>query len=271
MSDTYTKLFASITESTIVSEPVPTRWLWVTMLAMSNASGEVYGSIPGLARRANLTMGETETAVACFLSPDPYSRTQDNEGRRIEVIDGGWRLLNHAKYAAVRNTEERREYMREYMRKRREKDDDVVSCDVNAVSSELAELAELAPPALSLALTLEDQELSNSANAPLVGKPPVSPPCPYQRILELYHEKLPVLPRVRELTDERRAKIRARWNNGLGGLDRWENYFAVVEKSDFLMGRCDPSPGRTKPFVADIDFLIRKSTIVKVAEGKYHG
>lgn len=40
-------------------------------------------------------------------------------GRRIAEIDGGWRLLNHAKYRHIRSSEERREYMREYMRKRR--------------------------------------------------------------------------------------------------------------------------------------------------------
>lgn len=121
MSDTYTKLFSSITESTIVSEPVATRWLWVTMLAMANGQGEVFGSIPGLARRANLTLEETEHGLATFYAPDPYSRTKDNEGRRIEEIEGGggWLLLNHAKYRAIRSAEERREYMREYMRDKR--------------------------------------------------------------------------------------------------------------------------------------------------------
>lgn len=146
MSDSYTKLFASITESTIVSEPVATRWLWVTMLAMANANGEVYGSIPGLARRANLSLQEVETALACFYAPDPYSRTKDHEGRRIEDIDGGWRLLNHAKYAAVRNKEERAEYMREYMRNRRA-NAGAVNNPVNKGKQELADLTGLATPA----------------------------------------------------------------------------------------------------------------------------
>lgn len=269
MSDTYTKLFSSITDSTIWLEPSGTRLVWITMLAMADAKGEVHASVPGLAHRANVTRAETDAALQCFLSPDPDSRTPDFDGRRIEPIDGGWRLLNHAKFAKIRNSEERREYWREWKAKKRAADKEQES-ECPQVSTDSTESTPLTP---TPALTPVDQkkELSDSANATSVAKPAVSPPCPYQRILELYHEKLPVLPRVRELTDERKAKIRARWNNGLGGLDRWENYFAVVEKSDFLMGRCDPSPGRTKPFVADIDFLIRKSTIVKVAEGKYHG
>lgn len=114
MSDTYTKLFSSITESTIVSEPVATRWLWVTMLAMADSTGHVYGSIPGLCRRANLSRAEIEAAITCFLSPDPDSRTKDHDGRRIEEIDGGWRLLNHAKYRAIRSAEDRREYKRKW-------------------------------------------------------------------------------------------------------------------------------------------------------------
>jgi len=119
MSDTYTKLFSSITASTIVSEPVATRWAWVTMLAAVKPDGCVYGSVPGLARLANITLAETETALACFLAPDPYSRTQDNEGRRIEVIDGGWRLLNHAKYDEIRSEAERAEYKRNWDREHR--------------------------------------------------------------------------------------------------------------------------------------------------------
>lgn len=119
MSDTYTKLFSSITESTVWGESYSTRVVWVTMLAMADAQGDVYGAIPGLARRANVTLQEVEKALAAFLSPDPYSRTKDDDGRRIAVIDGGWRLINHAKYGEVRNAEERREYKREWDRKNR--------------------------------------------------------------------------------------------------------------------------------------------------------
>lgn len=119
MSDTYTKLFRSITASTIVSEPLATRWLWVTMLSQADSAGCVWGSVPGIARLANITLAECELALACFYAPDPYSRTQDHEGRRIEAIDGGWRLLNHAKYGAIRNEAERAEYKRQWDREHR--------------------------------------------------------------------------------------------------------------------------------------------------------
>lgn len=119
MSDTYTKLFRSIAASTIVSEPLATRWLWVTMLSQADKAGKVYASVPGLARMANITLAECEAGLQCFLSPDAYSRTADNEGRRIEAFDGGWRLLNHGKYDAMRNEAERREKKREWDRQNR--------------------------------------------------------------------------------------------------------------------------------------------------------
>ncbi|WP_423176263.1 MULTISPECIES: hypothetical protein [unclassified Stenotrophomonas maltophilia group] len=119
MSDTYTKLFSSITESTVWGESYATRIVWVTMLAMADASGKVYGSIPGLARRANVTLQEVEAAIHSFMSPDPYSRTKDDDGRRIVEIDGGWSLINHGKYGAIRGAEERREYKRQWDRDNR--------------------------------------------------------------------------------------------------------------------------------------------------------
>lgn len=152
MSDTYTKLFSSITASTIWSEPAGTRLVWITMLAMAHKDGCVYASVPGLARQANVSREETEVALECFLAPDPDSRTPEHEGRRIEVIDGGWRLLNHAKFSAIRSAEERRDYMREYMRKRRagESDTESVSQSSKQTLAMSTESTDVTPPALAL-------------------------------------------------------------------------------------------------------------------------
>lgn len=119
MSDTYTKLFSSITASTVWQEPAGTRLVWITMLAMADKSGCVWASVPGLARIANVSLDETVQAIATFTAPDKWSRTPDNEGRRIEAIDGGWRLLNHSKYRAIRSAEERAEYKRQWDRENR--------------------------------------------------------------------------------------------------------------------------------------------------------
>jgi hypothetical protein len=117
----YTKLFSSIITSTIWREDNATRLLWVTMLALADQHGEVHGSIPGLAAMANLTVPECEGALGKLLSPDPYSRTRDEDGRRIEEIDGGWAIINHAKYRALASKEDSKAKHAERQRRYRQK------------------------------------------------------------------------------------------------------------------------------------------------------
>ncbi len=119
MGQTFVKLFSSITESTIWCEPDETRLVWITMLAMANAKGEVWGSIPGLANRARVTLKGAEIAVDTLLGPDRYSRTSDHEGRRIEPMDGGWKLLNYLKFREMKNEASIRESKRAHMERKR--------------------------------------------------------------------------------------------------------------------------------------------------------
>lgn len=107
---TYTKLFQKILYSTIWSEDDQTRIVWITMLAMCDSDGNVLASIPGLARAANVPEKAVQVALKKFLDKDLHSTTPDNEGRRIEAVDGGWRLLNHAKYRDMMSIEHRRAY-----------------------------------------------------------------------------------------------------------------------------------------------------------------
>jgi hypothetical protein len=95
----YTKLFASILDSSVWFTPTHVRIVWVTMLAMADQDGIVEASLPGLAARAGVDRTQCEQALALFLAPDPDSRSAEHDGRRIERADGGWRLLNHGKYS----------------------------------------------------------------------------------------------------------------------------------------------------------------------------
>jgi hypothetical protein len=117
----FTKLSSSIVFSTVWREPNHIRIVWITMLALADARGYVGASLPGLADAARVTLAECEEAIASFLAPDRYSRTKDHEGRRIEVVDGGWRLLNHELYRNGRDPEARREQNREAQARFRER------------------------------------------------------------------------------------------------------------------------------------------------------
>lgn len=100
---------------------MPTKVLWITMLAIADKNGEVHASIPGLARLAGISIEEAEKSIQKFLSPDPYSRTSDEEGRRVEVIDGGWMLINHEKYRKMASDADRKAKAVERQRRHREK------------------------------------------------------------------------------------------------------------------------------------------------------
>jgi hypothetical protein len=127
----YTKLFSSIITSSIWQEDNATRIVWITMLATADANGLVEGAVPGLAHIARVDLDECQRALMRLQSPDPYSRTQDFDGRRIEPVPGGWRILNYAYYREKGRTRDRTEYMREYQRQRRRREkqcDNVNQC-----------------------------------------------------------------------------------------------------------------------------------------------
>lgn len=115
----FTKLFSSIVTSSIWTENAHTKVVWVTMLALADADGDVWASVGGLAKAAGVTREQCAAALERFLAPDPDSRTKEYEGRRITVVDGGWRLLNYKKYREMGRSEDRREYFREKKREQR--------------------------------------------------------------------------------------------------------------------------------------------------------
>lgn len=115
----YTKLFSEIVDSSIWSEDDKTRLVWVTMLAKVDKYGMVSASVDGLAHAARVSEEECQRALDKFMAPDPKSRSQEHEGRRIKKVDGGFFLLNHARYRNRLNEDERRQKKAEWARQNR--------------------------------------------------------------------------------------------------------------------------------------------------------
>lgn len=121
---------------------------------------------------------------------------------------------------------------------------------------------------------------------PPLGKGNGIPPCPYEEIVDLYHEVLPELPAVRSLNEMRKKFVRGRWREVfvqrgvatafLGKLPRtkgdgllwFRKYFEHVRGSDFLMGRV--SRKNKDPWQATFEWLMRPTNFAKVVEGYYH-
>jgi len=100
----------------------------VTLLAIADREGFVYGSRNGLERAANIMYDPKN--VDCdpweqLMAPDPDSsdllRNPENEGRRIEAVPGGFRILNYLYYRSLRNEDDRREQNRIAQARHREK------------------------------------------------------------------------------------------------------------------------------------------------------
>lgn len=127
----------------------------------------------------------------------------------------------------------------------------------------------------------ETEETSMSppsgSTAPTAGKEkPKPPPCPYERIVDAYHEALPTAPRVVVLTDQRREHIQARWRqiwedepfDAARGVELFRGYFQRVSKSKFLTGQTTRRDNG-RPFVADLAWLVKAENFAKVIEGRY--
>jgi len=116
----------------------------------------------------------------------------------------------------------------------------------------------------------EDSTRATDEAQPAGGQAPADRnPCPIKRIVELYHQLLPELPRVEKLTKVRTGYIQQRWREDLPHDDAWRSYFADVRRSKFLMGMTQGRDGKP-PFRADLEWLTRPGNFAKVAEGKYH-
>lgn len=115
----YSKLAASILTSTIWVESDQTLRVWVTILALKDKNGFVSGTMPGIANIARVSLQDCQNAFSKFLAPDPYSRTKDNEGRRLTETEDGWMVLNHHKYRNDRDLDARREQTRRAVAKHR--------------------------------------------------------------------------------------------------------------------------------------------------------
>lgn len=89
------------------------------MLALRNKDGEIFASLGGLAHQARVSKEKTALAIKKFLLPEDDSSSRD-DGRRIEEIQGGWRLLNHERIKAEAQTANKNAYMANWMAERRE-------------------------------------------------------------------------------------------------------------------------------------------------------
>jgi len=258
----YTKLFHSIITSTIWLEDDKTRIVWITMLAMKDKNGEVFGSIPGLARIAGVDVESCRNAIAKFLSPDVDSRTKDDEGRRISEIDGGWHVNNHDKYRDMESSADRAEKATQRQRKKRDRDKArhamshaVTPCHKkshqNCHTDTDTDIEEAAAAVVAGATLPHD--------APASSVSPVRDEVPSEQIIAAFDETFGTKSR---LTPKRKTSLRARWGEKWW-QENWKDALMRAAESEFLRGDND------RGWTITIDFFLKPDTATHILEGKY--
>lgn len=287
----YTKLDSGITESTIWQAPDATLRVWIAMLARADQHGYVGASVPGLAALARVTIEACVAALEMLRAPDEWSRTKDHEGRRIADADGGWVLLNHAKYRIALDADMRRERSRIAMRRlrqeRAEEGDRAKQqlAEVNNVDLCSLPLAQAYPEAEALntkqAIACSRSADAESASDPSQVETKKGPPaCPHLEILALWAEVLPALPQhlPSQWRGARADHLRARWRetaieekwpDAAAGMAYFRKLFVFVGGSRFLTGQAKPRDGG-RPFVVELAWLVNPTNWAKAHEGKYH-
>jgi len=98
----FAPLMSQIVDSSLWSEEYYVRILFTTMLAKKDSDHVVRATAYNLHRWANITQEEVLEGLRILSSPDKKRLDpQEHDGRRIEKVEGGWLVLNGAKYEAM--------------------------------------------------------------------------------------------------------------------------------------------------------------------------
>lgn len=137
------------------------------------------------------------------------------------------------------------------------------------------------PPADNQPTTTK-QELNNLNIKELKENPLHAGACPFEDLLNAYHENMPLNPKCKVLNKDRKSSMKARWEEAAKlsclpfgyktkehGIEAWASFFRICSQSDFLTGKVKPQDGK-QIFFADIDFVFSPSGFARILENKYH-
>ncbi|HEY6108674.1 MAG TPA: hypothetical protein VIV56_07205 [Gemmatimonadales bacterium] len=118
----FAKVFTSLWEGSMVGR-ADMQLVFVFLLAHCDRDGFVDIHPKVIAQLTGIQLERVRAALLELEEMDPESRSQDQGGARLERIDAhrawGWRIVNHGKYRAMRDDDERRLANRLRMRDKR--------------------------------------------------------------------------------------------------------------------------------------------------------
>lgn len=169
-----------------MEESINTRYTFIMLLAIADPHGLVVGTDVAIARRINMTLLDFVNSVKQLQKPDPNSNSKEEDGRRVieSESERGYQLVNYMKYRNLRNEDQKREYMREYMKNRR-----AGKLPVNRVSSRKESVTEVGHAEGEATATGEGEEANTvPQTAGVVSESPEVDPSPVIKKPKKLHE-----------------------------------------------------------------------------------
>lgn len=98
----YTPAFSTMYDGTLFGK-WPQAAVWASLLPLLDARGELNMTYEAISARTGWPMDLLRQGIAALMEPDADSQSQDEQGRRLVLLDPqrrtwGWRAVNHAKY-----------------------------------------------------------------------------------------------------------------------------------------------------------------------------
>jgi hypothetical protein len=108
----YAKIYSQIFNSSI-AEDWQTRHVFEDLIKLADRHGHVDMTPEAISRQTNVPLDVVTRAMAELQKPDPRSRSRNEEGRRIVLVDPardwGWKIVNHGYYRQLKCAEDKRE------------------------------------------------------------------------------------------------------------------------------------------------------------------
>jgi hypothetical protein len=177
----YGKIFASMFDGSLYGN-----WKAIVtfqqMIILCDADGVLDMTPHALAARTSIPLDVLREGLEVLEAPDQYSRSPEQDGRRIERLDGhrpwGWRIVNYRRYRMMVDAETVREQNRARQQRHREQLRAVTARDGHVTAPESnATALESNATSRSVAQVTRSNAKSRQAEAEVIN-PPVVPPLP---------------------------------------------------------------------------------------------
>ena len=174
----YCKLFASLYQGTLRGRSDEIL-VFTNLLAHTTAAGRVDKHFRAIAEETGLSMDRVKQAILVLESPDEESRSPDEDGARLVRMDEhrvwGWRVVNHGKYRAIKDEDDRAEQNRLAQARFRERKKAEANGETSAIVSSVSE-SNTSKPKQKHKAEAEEKNTPAGDSLSLDSSPPISKP-----------------------------------------------------------------------------------------------